>query len=95
MVLMFFTEVAFETGWWAIKQTYNLGHYMFYGTQETKEDRMLRQIEELRKEIEAEKKALETMKVDECMYYKQLVEENKMERMDISQNMYNSLNSDE
>lgn len=52
MVLYFITQYAFENSWWLIKQTYNLGHYMVYGHQETIEEKLLKQLEEMRKKQE-------------------------------------------
>lgn len=55
MVLLALAEIAVETSWWALKQSYNLGYYMMYGETESKEDRILKQIEELRKQNELER----------------------------------------
>ncbi len=45
MVFTFIADVALETGWWVLKQTYNAGYYMIYETQENKEDKIIKQIE--------------------------------------------------
>lgn len=62
MVLFFLTEIALKTTWLALEGTYNVGYYMMYGVQETKEDKILKQIEELKKQNDEEKKELEELK---------------------------------
>ncbi len=51
---MFLAEVTLETSWWLLKKGYDVGYYMIYGEQETKEDRILKQIEELKKQKDEE-----------------------------------------
>jgi pyruvate/2-oxoacid:ferredoxin oxidoreductase beta subunit len=94
MVLMFLTEVALETGWWTLKQTYNLGHYMVYGEQESKEDKILRQVEELRKELEKEREELKSMKEEAYLNKRRKYNEDKMEPMEESENIYKKLLDD-
>lgn len=94
MVLVFLAEVALESSWWAIKQTYNLGHYMMYGQQESKEDKILRQVEELRKELELEREQLKMMKTESYLQYRKTVKESKMDEMPISENIYDNLSEE-
>lgn len=59
MVLLFITELAVESSLWVIKKTCDYGYYLIYGETETKEDKILKQIEEIKKQNEIEKKKLE------------------------------------
>ena len=46
-----FAEVVLETSWWGVKKIYNGVYYLYYGQQESKEDKILKQIEELKKQM--------------------------------------------
>lgn len=94
MVLMFLTEVALETSWWTLKQTYNLGHYMIYGEQESKEDKILKQVEALREELEKEREELKSMKEETYLSNIIKYKEEKMEPMEESENIYKKLLDD-
>lgn len=39
-----------EGGWWFASKTYDLGHYMIYGKQETIEEKVLRELGELKEQ---------------------------------------------
>ena len=64
MVLLFFTEVILETSWWALKKTYDAGYYLIYGTEETNESKILRQLRELKKQNEEGRQQLFTLQKD-------------------------------
>ncbi len=81
---MFLAEAALETTWWALKRTYDVGYYMMYGYQETKEDRILKQIEELKHQQEEELRLMreyneKNMKNNIYELYSQLVLDKKQE----------------
>lgn len=52
MVFTLIADIALETTWWALKKTWDLGYYMIYGSQQNKEDKILLQIEYLKKQNE-------------------------------------------
>jgi len=71
MVLTFVAEVVLETGWWSLKKLYDGAYYMAYGTPETKEDKILRQIEEIKKQNEEERKEFNEFKQNIYYLYSQ------------------------
>lgn len=54
MVFYLISEIALETSWWILKKTYNTGYYLLYGTPESKEDKILKQIEYIKNQNEIE-----------------------------------------
>lgn len=52
MVLMFLADVVLQTSWWGMKKIYDGGYYLYYGVEESKEDKILREIDELKKQNE-------------------------------------------
>jgi hypothetical protein len=77
MVLIALAEIAVETSWWALKQSYNLGYYMVYGSTESKEDKILNHIEELRKINELERIELNEIRAENRIMreiYKRMIE---------------------
>lgn len=56
MVLSIVADIGIEIGWFIIKNavraTYHLGSYIIYGKQETNDEKLQRQINELRAENE-------------------------------------------
>ncbi len=64
-------DLVLGTAWWLTKTvasgTYNMGYYLIYGQQETTEEKILKQIEqmkeELHKEKEDEKQELQKLKI--------------------------------
>jgi hypothetical protein len=61
-------ELVLGTTVWAVKSTYNAGYYMLYGSYETTDERILKQIEEmrgeLRREQEQEREELQRLKIN-------------------------------
>jgi len=70
-MIYYIAQIALENSWWLVKQTYNLGHYAVYGHQETIEEKLLKQIEEMRKQQEDEKKQIEELKNNMYVLYYQ------------------------
>ena len=66
MVLLFIADVILETSWWSVKKVYNGARYIIYGYEETMEDRILKELEEIRKQNERDKEEL--YKLRETMY---------------------------
>ncbi len=76
MVLTFLTEIALETGWWTVKKLYDGAYYVVYGQPETKEDKILKQIEELKKQNEDERKEFAEFKKSIYSLYAQEINKN-------------------
>lgn len=80
MVLSFALNFTYGTVWWSLQRTYDLVYYMLYGNLETKEDKILKQIEEIKKQNLEERKELEELKNkirNDTNIYKLLYEEYK------------------
>ena len=92
MVLFTLAEFAFEGSLWTLKQSYNICYYMLYGETETKEDKILKSIEEIKFQGKMEREELEKIKKQNKMMkkiYKQMIERGEI----ISINNLNKRNS--
>ena len=92
MVLFTLAEFAFEGSLWTLKQSYNICYYMLYGESETKEDKILKNIEEIKFQGKMEREELEKIKKQNKMMkkiYKQMIERGEI----ISINNLNKRNS--
>jgi len=100
MVLIALAEIAVETSWWALKQSYNLGYYMVYGSSESKEDKILNHIEELRKINELERIELNEIRAENRIMreiYKRMIESGEIITIDNKNNKNKNItkNSDD
>lgn len=64
-MLLFLTELALESTLFALRKTYDLGYYMIYGEEETKEDIILKEIQELKKQNIELKQELDSIRDSE------------------------------
>jgi len=69
MVLLFIADIILETSLWSVKKIYNGVHYAIYGQQETVEDKILKQLEEMREQQRKEREELIKLKESVYSYY--------------------------
>jgi len=51
MVLFTLLDISLNVLWWSCKQSYNIGYYFMYGTQQTDNELLLLKIENLENKI--------------------------------------------
>ena len=78
----YIAQFALENSWWLLSKTYNTGYYMIYGAQESVETRLLKQIEEIKKQNEEERKDLAEIKNNMYVMYYQGLKKDRLDKLD-------------
>ena len=56
-MIFFLLELGLSAGWWGVSKTYNTCKYLVYGSEPTTEEILLREIQDLKREIKELNKA--------------------------------------